>query len=270
MKTAFSTIGCPGWTWNEIFATAKDMGLDGIEIRGIGPEIYAPRAEPFSEKNRAATLERLRKANVAISMVTSGACLGMGGDIAAHLAEAKSYVDFAGEVGAPYVRVMISDTPEGYPDEDVEAAAGYYQSLCDYAKGTGVDVLIETNGKLADSKVMRQFLDSVDADNKGVLWDIHHPYRYLGEKPWYTYENIGEYVRYIHVKDSVGTPEKVEYRMMGYGDVPIFDTLKILHDHGYEGYVSLEWVKRWNPDLQEPGVVFYHYANYIRFLMNQL
>lgn len=43
MKFAFSTLGCPNWSWNEIFATAKDMKIDGIEIRGVGSEMYAPR-----------------------------------------------------------------------------------------------------------------------------------------------------------------------------------------------------------------------------------
>ena len=63
---------------------------------------------------------------------------------------------------------------------------------------------------------------------------------------------------------------KVEYRMMGYGDVPVFDALKLLREGGYEGYISLEWVKRWCPDLQEPGIVFAHYATYMRYLINQL
>ena len=36
MKLSFSTLGCPEWSWNEILATAKDMGFDGIEIRGVG------------------------------------------------------------------------------------------------------------------------------------------------------------------------------------------------------------------------------------------
>lgn len=54
------------------------------------------------------------------------------------------------------------------------------------------------------------------------------------------------------------------------GDVPVFDTLKILHEGGYDGYISLEWVKRWCPDLQEPGIVFAHFATYMRYLLNQL
>jgi len=35
MKLAFSTIGCPEWSWNEIMEAAIDMRIDGIEIRGV-------------------------------------------------------------------------------------------------------------------------------------------------------------------------------------------------------------------------------------------
>ena len=37
----------------------------------------------------------------------------------------------------------------------------------------------------------------------------------------------------------------------------------IQHAEGIDGFFSLEWVKRWNPDLQEPGIVFAHYKNYM-------
>ncbi len=59
-----------------------------------------------------------------------------------------------------------------------------------------------------------------------------------------------------------------EYRMMGYGDIPIADTLIMLKALRYEGFISLEWVKRWNPDLQEPGIVFAHYKSYMDTLLN--
>jgi len=35
MKIGFSTLGCPDWTLSEILATAKDLGYNGVEIRGI-------------------------------------------------------------------------------------------------------------------------------------------------------------------------------------------------------------------------------------------
>ena len=41
---------------------------------------------------------------------------------------------------------------------------------------------------------------------------------------------------------------------------------ELLLEKGYEGYFSLEWVKRWDFTLEEPGIVFAHYANYMRKL----
>ena len=38
----------------------------------------------------------------------------------------------------------------------------------------------------------------------------------------------------------------------------------MLKDGGYDGFYSLEWVKRWDTTLEEPGIVFAHFANYMR------
>ena len=38
MKLAFPPR-LSGWSWEEIYATCKDLGIDGIEVRGIGSEI---------------------------------------------------------------------------------------------------------------------------------------------------------------------------------------------------------------------------------------
>ena len=49
MKIAFSTLGCPDFSWSDIYSMAKDLGFDGIEIRGLGNEIFAVKAQPFTE-----------------------------------------------------------------------------------------------------------------------------------------------------------------------------------------------------------------------------
>ncbi|MEF9852645.1 MAG: hypothetical protein RR787_01525 [Hydrogenoanaerobacterium sp.] len=68
MKIAFSTLGCPGWSWDEIFATAKDLGFDGIEIRGVGSEIYAPKIKQFLPQNLDNTMQRLKNGGLQISI----------------------------------------------------------------------------------------------------------------------------------------------------------------------------------------------------------
>lgn len=270
MKLAFSTLGCPGWSWDEIFATAKDLGLDGIEVRGIENEMFAPDIKVFSPDNRTATMDKLSSAGMIIPILTSGACLGLKENTESYMAEARSYIELAGQLGVPFVRVMITPSPNTGPAVEMNQAKGLYNELCDYANDKGVKVLIETNGPLADSRKMAEFMKAANPQSAGVLWDIHHPYRFFGETPEVTYANIGEWIRHIHVKDSVMDKGNVVYRMMGYGDVPIFDALKLLHNKGYEGFVSLEWVKRWCPDLEEPGIVFSHFASYMGFLLNQI
>ncbi len=51
MKLAFSTLGCPDYSWSDIYAMAKDIGFGGIELRGLGDDIFSVHAEPFSKEN---------------------------------------------------------------------------------------------------------------------------------------------------------------------------------------------------------------------------
>lgn len=268
MKLCFSTIGCPDWSWEEIFATAKDLGMQGIEIRGIRDEIYAPKNTPFLPERRAQTLETLARVNLSIPCLTSGANLSADADAA--IAEARAYTELAQAIGTPYIRVMIEDTPQPVKDVDLGRATEIYQTILDDAKGRDVYPLIETNGVLADSEAMARFLKDVNRSNAFVLWDIHHPFRFFHETPEKTIHALDGLIRHTHVKDSVMEDGKVVYRMIGYGDVPIYDAMCELVRHGYDGFVSLEWTKRWMPNLEEPGIVFAHFLHYMKYMEEQM
>ncbi|MBE6886165.1 MAG: sugar phosphate isomerase/epimerase [Ruminococcaceae bacterium] len=269
MKLAFSTLGCPDWTFTEIFTVAKDLGLSGIEIRGIRGRLFAPDIPRFSAERLEETKELLRSGRMEIPMLTSGAVLGDPAKAEEAESEAMAYIDLAGKLNSPFIRVMISPNP--FPEDcDVDAAAKLYGKLCAAGEKVGVTPLIETNGVLADSARMASFLDAAGANNSGVLWDLHHPYRYCNETPAQTFDRIGKAVKYLHVKDSVMVDGRVTYKMMGYGDVPVRDALAVLNRAGYDGYVTLEWVKRWNPELEEAGIVFAHYASFMKFLLTSL
>ena len=59
MKLAFSTLACPNFSWPEIYSMAKDIGFDGIEIRGLGNDIFAVKSPPFTEEQLPETLRKL-------------------------------------------------------------------------------------------------------------------------------------------------------------------------------------------------------------------
>ncbi|MBO7503811.1 MAG: sugar phosphate isomerase/epimerase [Clostridia bacterium] len=269
MKLAFSTLGCPNWTFNEIFATAKDLGFDGVEIRGIGKEIFAPDIAEFSDSRIDAALAKIKRLGIEIPCVTSGICVkDYGLDAAADrkaVEDAEKYAALAAKLGAHYVRILgDSDVmPRGEVSDERVATA--LEDMLAAAAGTGVKLLIETNGAYADSARLAALVEKIADPGLGVLWDVHHPYRFFREEIGKTWENIGKYAEYLHVKDSVMLPSGVvRYKMMGTGDLPLQELIRLLKENGYGGFISLEWVKRWCQELEAPGIVFVHYINYMK------
>lgn len=266
MKLSFSTLGCPDWTFGDIFSTASDLGYDGIEIRGIADEIYAPKIDVFSNASIQATREKFEKANISIPILTTGAYICGNPDQDSSEFEVKDYILLAEKLGVKYVRILGEKDP--HPElksPDFDMVCEKYSSLCDFAAGHGVGLLIETNGFLADTKTMKALMEAVNKPNMGVIWDIHHPYRFYNESPEETVKNIGQYIKHVHVKDSVrGTNGKITYMLTGYGDVPVADCVHALKAVNYDGFISYEWVKRWSRELAEPGIAFYQYIEFMR------
>ena len=56
-----------------MLAIAKDLHMNGIEIRGMGDTMYAPDMEIFSSANLPKTLKRLKETGLSIPILTSGA-----------------------------------------------------------------------------------------------------------------------------------------------------------------------------------------------------
>lgn len=266
MKLSFSTLGCPGWSWEDMLSTAKDIGFDGIEIRGIGNELYAPKAKQFSSENIDITKKKLEKMGLEIPCLTSASYLFDKANIDKHMQEAKDYIELASKLGTPFVRVLGDAQPQ--PGEaDIDFVIDNLRKLAVTAEEKGVKLLLETNGVFAASKVMKEAVEKVQSGSVGVLWDVHHPYRFFNENVDETYENLKDYISYIHIKDSLMVNDTVKYKMMGYGDIPIKRIVELLKENGFKGYLSLEWVKRWCLELEEPGIVFSHYAGYMKGLI---
>jgi fatty-acyl-CoA synthase len=264
MKLAFSTLGCPDWSWPEIYAMAKDLGYDGIEIRGLGQEIRAAKARPFTEQELPRTLEHLASLGLEVTCFTAGLCLKDQENRKEVLAEGFEYLDLAARAGVPYIRVLADRSPAPESPVDDAVVAATLAVLASYAEYRGVTILVETNGVYSDSKRLRQLVETVASPNVAVLWDVHHPYRFANESVAETYQNLAPYIRYVHVKDSVIEDGNLRYRLMGQGDLPVREALDILAANGYEGYVSLEWVKRWSRELEDAAVVFPQFIHYMR------
>lgn len=135
MKLGFSTIGCPQWDWAEILGTAKDMGIDGLEIRGVEDEIDPMKITIFDAEHLEKTRTQLAQAGIEIAMIASSVVLGdpMGSrEGEQQMVQAKNQIDFASQNGIPFVRVLLTLDPNPVP-ADLPAAKERYEQLCSYA-----------------------------------------------------------------------------------------------------------------------------------------
>ena len=267
MKISFSTLGCPRWTWPEITATACDLGYQGVEMRGVGKDISVPTIPAFSDANLPRTMTELERLNLTIPCLDSDCCIHLRDSEETTDAEIKAYVELAEKLHCPYVRIMAT-APVPQPVRTVDE--GYVREravrLGEMARRHGVKLLIETHGVWSNSEKLARLLSMIASDSVGALWDVHHPYRFAGEAPATTYSNLKPWLCHTHFKDSNKAGDGYRYSLPGFGDLPLEEIVGVLRDGGYDGFYSLEWVKRWDITLEEPGIVFAHYAHYMRSL----
>ena len=199
MKICFSTLACPDFTWQEIYSMAKDFGLDGIELRGLGNDIISYKALPFRDSEIDNTVAKLKSLNLEIPCLSSGAVLSSDIDIEDVINEVTSYSKLAKKLNSSYIRILgdRNPAPEGEVDDDKVYDA--LMKLVPIAEEYNVTLLVETNGVYADTKRLRALLDRVGSRKIAALWDLHHPYRFNNEAPETTVENLGEYIKYTHV-----------------------------------------------------------------------
>lgn len=265
LKISFSTLACPEWSWSDIYSIAKDFKFNGIEIRGIGDEIFAVKAKPFTENKLPQTIKKLTELNLEIPCLSSGACLKDAEKFSDAEAEITAYAKLAQKLNTPYIRVLADNNycPDGEVNDDVVFDA--LIKLVPVAEEYNVTLLVETNGVYSDTSRLARLLSRVKSRKVAALWDMHHPYRFAGETPETTVANLGEYIKFVHVKDSIITPDgNLEYRMLGNGDIPVKEMLSTLQSINYIGYVSLEWVKRWADNLKHAGIVIPQFAEFMK------
>ncbi len=268
MKLSFSTLACPGYGFSDIYAMATDLGFDGIEVRGLGLDIFDKNHNmPFAPESLADTVRKLASLGLEVPVLSSDCCLKHSVLAEENKRIITEYINAAKALGTKYVRVLGDDGPEPIDNGNDDEVLKQLLDMLPLAEEAGVTLLLETNGVYSDTARLKDLLDRVPSDNVAALWDIHHPYRFANESPETTIQNLGMYIAHVHIKDSIEENGKIIYKLMGEGDMPIEDMIRALGSINFDGYLSLEWVKRWAPYLQDAGIIFPNYVNYMsRFI----
>jgi sugar phosphate isomerase/epimerase len=260
---AFSTLGCPAWSWKTILEQADQLGYSALELRGVAGEMDLTKVPELAGSRLADTRKDLAALGLVISDLGASSRMHEKDPTVrqAQFDEGRRFIDLAHAMDVKYVRMFGDKFPEGEPREDVmKRVADGFRQMAAHAKAAGVVVLQESHGDFTRSRDLVEIQTAVGSPGFALLWDAHHTFVAGHEAPADTYAALGRYVRHTHLKDSKPEGTDRRYVLTGTGEVPVKEQVAVLAKAGYTGYYCYEWEKKWHPEIEEPEVAFPHYA----------
>lgn len=259
-RLAFSTLGCPDWSFEKIIDFAQRHGYAGIEVRGLQRQLDLPMCPEFSSpENILKTRQMMKDRNLQFAGLGSSATLHFeaGPEREKHLDDGRRFIDLAAKLDCPYVRVFPNNFPKDQSKEAViNRIVRGLQQLGDHARQSDITVLMETHGDVVWVDDIETIMTHTSHEQVGLVWDIANMWTITKEPVAEAWQRLKPYIRHTHLKDAVKLGGKLQYRLLGRGEVPVGEAIELLHNNGYDGYYSFEWEKMWHPEIEEPEIAF--------------
>ncbi len=268
LRLSFTTLACPDWSMEEIVRRAVEYGYGGVEFRGLLDQVDITQRPEFRGTGLAETARRLGDAGLAVPVLGSSVhCFPPLDPVERRREdeEFRRYVEVATGLGAGAVRLFGGTIPAAMSwDQAVQVAGERLAELADLAAQADVRVVVESHDSFSRGRDLAAVLDAASHPAAGALWDVFNSQIPGGETLEASYAAVKPRLRHLHVKDGVIEKGHWRYTPMGEGQIPYEEIFGWLKRDGYQGWLSVEWEKRWHPELDEPDVVLPQYAAAIR------
>lgn len=278
MKLAFSSVACPSWNLATMVEKAKEYGYQGIELRGLEGQMHLPLA-PQIASNPAKIAELMDATGVALVCLSTSAAFHYqdAEQVAKNKAEVREYIELAGKLRCPYVRVFGSEIPKlkfsllGYERREATMTriANALRDLAGYAARHRVTILIENNGDFVDSASMWYLVDAVDSPGLRCCWNPFNAMLHR-ERPTTSIPRLGARIGMVRLTDGkVVDGAFAGYAIPGEGSLELARLIQLLKGIGFKGYLCLDWPKLWEPSLAEPDVALSKTVAAIRPMLDE-
>jgi sugar phosphate isomerase/epimerase len=261
---SFSTLGCPDWNFDQVLQFASSQGYKGIELRGIRRELNLPACPAFnSPEHISESLKKMQDQNLRFVDLGSSAALHFreGEERRKNLNEGRSFIELAAKLNCPYIRVFPNNLlKEQQKQETIDLMASGLHELGEFAKGSGVKVLMETHGELIHSEDIEEVMNRADHPSTGLVWDVVNMWSVTKEPVASVFNRLSKYIFHTHIKDAIVNGSQINYTFLGQGNTPIFEAIDLLVKKEYSGFFSFEWEKLWHPELAAPELAFADYV----------
>ena len=261
MRLILSTLACPDWGLDTICRRVPGMGFDGVDFRGLGPDLDVTRSPVFTRRLDASA-RQLRDAGLAVAGISSGVKLCEPGALATCRDEAERTLALAAALGCDRVRVFGGGDLDAEPrDALARRGAETAAELISLDPASAVRWCLETHSTWAAGRDCRTMLDALPHPRFAAIWDIAHSVRLAHEAPAATLDALAGRLDSVHLKDAIHRPDHPNamkdgwrYVLPGTGTLPLNEAVAALRACGFDGDVMFEHEKRWHPDLEPPGV----------------
>lgn len=259
MELAFSTLACPHWSTAQAAQAARTYGYDGIELRlvnGKPIESVMLRQQVGSVKEDLAGL-RVASLNSSIRLAADGP---------EWQAEFSVLSDLAAELQAPSVRVWGGEYGHALSRADaIEKVSERLNLAADIAAGAGITVTFETHDAWRELETVERVFEKIEKETVKVLWDVQNTHARGGSTPQQVWDSLGTRITQIHVKDArPGEGEYGELVELGKGKVPVRESIKVLTENNFRGWITVNWLKFQHPEILDPEIALPQYAKVLR------
>jgi fatty-acyl-CoA synthase len=268
MKFTLNTLGAPEWSLETTASNARAYGYAGVDLRLLDGEVIT-LDNVRANRGRLKQLFPPHELPVAVLATSVRLATRDPGVRQATLEEGRAWIDLAAELGVPVIRFFAARKP---PELDLEAsiqAVGEVLALlADDAARAGVKIGVETHDEFASAGTVAKALQLAPNQSVGAIWDMWHTNR-VGESPAEALKQLDGRVINVHLKDARRTADGWQLILLGEGDIPVQDGLRLLHDAGYRDFISVEWEKKWHPEIPDPEVAFPQHMAILRSYVSE-
>jgi sugar phosphate isomerase/epimerase len=74
----------------------------------------------------------------------------------------------------------------------------------------------------------------------------------------------------VHLKDARRSTDGWQLVLLAEGEVPVKDGLRLLKQRGYDDFISVEWEKKWHPEIADPEVAFPQHLSLLQQYVREL
>jgi len=266
MKICYSNLACPDWNFERTVEAVATYGFDGLEIRLLDGEVVTPALDA-GHRRRAE--EALRHSGVAVAALDTS-LLVTTDDRRGFLADLAVMSEIAQQWGAPLLRLFGGKLPAGEADraDALKKAGELLAEAAEVARTYEARVALETHDDFSSAHTVAEALGHAGGA-AGAVYDSHHPHR-MGETPAEVLEALGSHVWHVQAKDAVRLAGEDQWQLvpLGEGEVPVQEMIGLLRASGYQGWLSLEFEKKWHPELAPPEEALGPQAQILREWVN--